>query len=121
MDPLSLKTKISTPHVEATQRFYERVFGMVVAEAWDEPGDKGVILALPGGKQEAFLEIYDEDPPGGLSGVSLQFRVNSLADFMAALPGDVSYEGPKDRPWGSVYLYLRDPNGIQAIAYEGGL
>lgn len=117
----ALKTKISTPRYLDTRSFYERLFGMTVAEEWDEPGDRGVILSLPEGRQEAFLEVYHVDEPSSLGGLSLQFRVDSLDEFLAGLPEDVPYEGPTPRPWGSTYLYLRDPNDIQVIVYEGGL
>ena len=118
---LSLKTKISTPRYRETRAFYARVFGMVVAEEWDDPGDIGVILAIPGGRREAYLEVYYTDDQRNFDGLSLQFRVDSVAEFMATLPDDVGREGPVDRPWGSTYLYLRDPNDIQVIVYEGGL
>ena len=94
---------------------------MVVVEEWNEPGDVGAIFAFPGGCQEAFLEVYDIDDQKEFNGMSLQFRVNSLADFLAALPDSIEFKGPTDRPWGSRYLYLRDPNDIQVIVYEGGL
>ncbi|MEM9234878.1 MAG: VOC family protein, partial [Pseudomonadota bacterium] len=116
-----LKTKVSTPRIVETQRFYERVFGMVVAEEWESPGDRGVILKFPGGTGEALLEIYYAEDAFDLSGVSLQFKVETMSSFMASLPADISYEGPKPRPWGSTYLYLQDPAGVQIIVYEGGL
>ena len=118
---LSLKTKISTPKYLATRQFYEQIFGMTVAEEWDEPGDLGAILALPQGRQEAFLEVYHADQPSSFDGLSLQFRVENLDAFVATLPGDLPFEGPTPRPWGSTYLYLRDPNDIQIIVFEGGL
>ena len=117
---LSLKTKISTPRYRSTRRFYERVFRMVVVDEWDDPDDTGCILALPDGRQEALLEIYRVQSPLELAGVSLQFRFERLSDFLANLPDDIDTEGPVPRPWGSTYLYLRDPNGIQVIVYEGG-
>ena len=117
----SLKTKVSTPRYKPTRAFYESVFGMNVAEEWDEPGDTGVILAFEGGLGEAFLEVYLVDEPRDFEGLSLQFRVESLDTFIAELPPGVEYEGPTPRPWGSTYLYLRDPNRIQVIVYEGGL
>jgi catechol 2,3-dioxygenase-like lactoylglutathione lyase family enzyme len=116
----SLKTKISTAKYSETRAFYETVFGMAVVEEWSEPGDVGAILAFPGGRQEAFLEIYDIDDQKDFDGLSLQFRVDSIADFMAVLPENVGFEGPSDRPWGSTYLYMRDPNNIRVIVYEGG-
>ena len=116
----SLKTKISTPKYQETKAFYEAVFGMTVVEEWSESRDVGAILAFPGGYQEAFLEIYHVDDQKEFDGLSLQFRVDSLAGFMATLSDNIEFEGPKDRPWGTKYLYLRDPNKIQIIVYEGG-
>ncbi len=57
---LSLKTKIFTPNLDETRDFYERVFGMLRVEEWDDPDDKGVILAFAKERVEALLEIYDE-------------------------------------------------------------
>ena len=117
----SLKTKISTTRLRSTKAFYERIFRMSVVDEWDNPGDAGVILAFGNGRREAPLEIYRAERPLEHAGLSLQFRVERLADFMATLPDDLEFDGPTERPWGSTYLYLRDPNDIQVIVYEGGL
>jgi catechol 2,3-dioxygenase-like lactoylglutathione lyase family enzyme len=117
----SLKTKISTPKYQQTRRFFETVFGMSVVEEWDDRGDVGVILSLPDGRGEAYLEVYLAEQEAPFEGLSLQFCVDSIAAFQSSLPKDVNYEGPTARPWGSTYLYLRDPNNIQIIVYEGGL
>ncbi len=118
---LSLKTKITTSKMAETATFYRDVFGMQVAEEWDEPDDRGVILAFADSRREAYLEIYDGDLTPDFSCVSLQFKVDDVEAFRDALPRSVECEGPKARPWGSTYLYLRDPNDIQVIVYEGGL
>jgi catechol 2,3-dioxygenase-like lactoylglutathione lyase family enzyme len=115
----SLKTKISTPLIAETQRFYQTVFGMVVVEEWDSPNDKGVILAFDKGVGEAMLEIYFAETSWDFSGLSLQFKVEDLRSFLKTLPQGTEYEGPKPRPWGANYLYLRDPAGILVIVYEG--
>jgi catechol 2,3-dioxygenase-like lactoylglutathione lyase family enzyme len=117
----SLKTKVSTPKYRETLAFYEGVFGMTVAEEWNDPGDVGAILAFSNGQREAYLEIYYVDDQKDFDGLSLQFRVESMADFLTTLSDDVEFDGPTERPWGSTYLYLRDPNNIQVIVYEGGL
>jgi hypothetical protein len=57
--------------------------------------------------------------PKTYEGISLQFRVHDLADIADKLRGHVEFLGPEERPWGSVYLYLEDPTGIQVILYEG--
>lgn len=69
-----------------------------VAEGWDEPGDRGAILALPGGKQEAFLEIYYADRSSDFAGLGLHFRIGSLGALIASPPKTVSFEGPTARP-----------------------
>lgn len=117
--PVALKTRITTGRFADTQDFYERVFGLEVIEAWDSPGDRGVILGLPGGRREALLEVWAGEPPESFAGLSLQWKVSDIAVFRSALPKDVESEGPTERPWGSTYLYLRDPNDIQVIVYSG--
>lgn len=117
----SLKTKITTPKLVETRDFYMRLFGMAVAEEWDSEGDKGVILAFKDGREEAFLEIYDSAEVHDFSGLSLQFKAEDLDNFAANLAPDVARRGPVERPWGSRYLYLTDPNGVAIIVYEGGL
>ena len=115
----SLKTKISTPKAAETLDFYARVFQMKVVEEWDEPDDKGYILAFEGGESEALLEIYDVAKAHDFEGLSLQFKVENVGAFKALLPGDIESWGPVTRPWGAEYLYLTDPNGIMVIVYHG--
>ncbi len=117
----SLKTKISTPRYQETRDFYQRLFGMTVAEEWDSEDDVGVILTFAEPRGEAFLEIYRCNEVHNFDGLSLQFRTDDLEGFVDALPDELAYEGPKDRPWGSRYVYIRDPNDILLIVYDGGL
>lgn len=58
---------------------------------------------------------------GGIAGFSLQFRTEDLRGFRALLPPGTQVRGPVERPWGSTYLYLTDPNGISVVVFEGGL
>jgi len=115
----SLKTKISTPRFDESLDYYKKIFEMTVVEEWDKADDKGAILAFKDGRDEAFLEIYFTDVVHDFSGLSLQFRVDGVDDFVRGLPDDCEYEGPKPRPWGARYVYLRDPNDILLIVYEG--
>jgi catechol 2,3-dioxygenase-like lactoylglutathione lyase family enzyme len=121
MRPHSLKTRIVTPLMAETRDFYRRHLGLVVAEAWDDPGDCGCILAFPDGRNEAYLEIHRGDAIHGFAGISLQFRTADLDGFVAGLDGDLPRRGPEDRPWGSRYLFLTDPNGIDVVIFEGAL
>lgn len=93
---LSLKTKIICPNWREVADFYRCHFGMETVEVWDEAGDKGVILAFAG-RREALLEVYD-GPARDLSGISLQFRVENVDAFAAALDPSMERDGPSDRP-----------------------
>lgn len=116
---LSLKTKIITPRFEETRDWYRDLFGMAVVEEWDEPADKGCILALRSAKSEALLEIYHGEVPFDFRGLSLQFRVADFHAFRELDEPRFASEGPVDRPWGSRYLFFTDPNGISVVVFSG--
>ncbi len=117
-----LKTRIETPLFEESRVFYTKHLGMKVLESWDEKGDKGVILGLGSSAQgEAYLEIAYVESLTPYKGVSLQFRVRDIDSVAKKLRGRLEFRGPEERPWGSKYLYLEDPSGIQVILYEGKL
>lgn len=119
MNPASmihrLKTKISTPQYEETRKFYEKVMGFSLVEAWNDPNDTGCIFKIADG---AHLEIY-EGVAAGVDGVSLQFRVADLNQFHEIISALWPVGDPVDRPWGSTYLYLTDPAGVSIIVFEG--
>jgi catechol 2,3-dioxygenase-like lactoylglutathione lyase family enzyme len=96
----SLKTKITTGRFADTRAFYESLFGLAVVEEWDEPGDKGVILQLPGGHREALLELYDGEGTDDFVGPSLQFRVDDLESFVAKSAGRCLLRGAQSAALG---------------------
>ncbi len=117
-----LKTRIETLFFRESITFYSEYLGMSVLESWDKDGDKGVILGLGSSAQsEAFLELAYVETPKSYEGISLQFRVHDLVALAEKLRGHLEFRGPEKRPWGSTYLYLEDPTGIQVILYEGEL
>ena len=117
-----LKTRIETPHYEQSLAFYTEILGLVVLGSWNEPGDRGTILGLPGlATGEAFLELAYSAVEQPLAGVSLQFKVDDLQPLLERVEGRWDYRGPESRPWGSVYLYLQDPSGLSVIIYQGAL
>jgi len=117
-----LKTRIETPLFQVCGNFYTKYLGMKVLGSWDEKGDKGVILGLGSSSQsEAYLEIAYVETPKSYEGMSLQFRVIDIDSFVRKLHGHIEFRGPETRPWGSRYLYIEDPAGIQVILYEGEL
>jgi catechol 2,3-dioxygenase-like lactoylglutathione lyase family enzyme len=116
---LSLKTRLSTPLFVQSRDWYRDLFGLDVLEEWNDPGDRGCILGLSGTAGEAFLEIHQTDAPQGVSGLSLQFRVEDVDAFMAPDEDRFTYEGPVSRPWGSRYLFFCDPNGVAVVVFSG--
>lgn len=116
--PISLKTKIITPRVDETRDWYRDLIGMEVAEEWNEAGDRGCILSMPASRGEAYLEIFD-GPDHDFAGLSLQFRVRDVDDYSGLDDQRFESRGPEDRPWGSRYLFLTDPNGIAVILFSG--
>ncbi len=117
-----LKTRLETPFLQESVAFYTEHLGMTVLESWDDNGDKDVILGLGASVEgEAFLELAYVDAPRTYPGISLQFRVGDLAVIAERLRGHWAFRGPEERPWGSTYLYMVDPTGVQVIVYEGEL
>ena len=117
-----LKVRIETNLLKESIEFYSEYLGLTILDQWDEQGDSGVILGLDSKlNSKAFLEFGYKNIPNNYLGVSIQIRVNSLVDAMRKLQGKVKFSEPEERPWGSRYLYLIDPNGITVILYQGKL
>lgn len=117
-----LKTRIETTRFEASVDFYRDILGMSVLDEWDDADDRGAILGFgPAASGGAFIEIAHSESVADHEGISLQFRVSDLDGMSRRLDGRWAYRGPETRPWGSRYLYLRDPAGVRVILYEGDL
>ena len=117
-----MKTRIETSQFDETVAFYTDLIGLKVIESWDEGGDKGAILGLsdsPTG--QAFLELAPTALPKSHDAISLQFRVSDIDAVAERLRDRWPFRGPEKRPWGSTYLYLKDPSGVRVILYEGEL
>ncbi|NVK54035.1 MAG: VOC family protein [Alteromonadaceae bacterium] len=114
-----MKTRIETRFYDQSIAFYTDILGMHVIEKWHKNEDRGVILGICSPMSGApTLELAFSPHQHNYSGISLQFKVACLTTFTQQLPAAQAYEGPVQRPWGSEYLYLQDPTGIQVIIYE---
>ena len=91
---------------------------MQIVEHWNEPDDKGIILKPLGNASSGRLELYVSHESQNFDGVSLQFEVQDIQAFVKDLGDEIDHSGPILRPWGSLYVYLTDPNGIQVIVYS---
>jgi catechol 2,3-dioxygenase-like lactoylglutathione lyase family enzyme len=115
---LAMKTRIDTSAFEESLAFYRDIIGLPVVSAWNDSGDRGVILGREGG----YVELgFVDAPTGTLEGLSLQFQVNDIDAFAISVGDRWDHHGPEVRPWGSTYVYLTDPNGVAIIVFEGDI
>jgi len=127
---LSQKTVIRTMNYSASRAFYTEVFGLSIVEEYDdENGSKGIILRYGGQESNALLEIseikeshgyYQEafSEKMGSNKISIQLRTDNMLYWADRLQKNWEARGPVLRPWGSQYLYLLDPDGMQVIIYQ---
>ncbi|MDY8137430.1 VOC family protein [Aquimarina sp. 2201CG5-10] len=128
---LSIKTVIRTKDYTASKQFYTEILMLKIAEEYDDgDGSRGSILRIGPADSNAFIEIseisdhhnYFQQPFSksiNNDKIDLQIRTNDV-NFWANRLKTYSWNstGPVLRPWGSYYLYLRDPDGLQIIIYQ---
>ena len=115
----AIKTRIETALFDETLDFYRSIIGLRVVDQFEE--SPGAILSVSDELSEGFLEIAFSETPRTASEVSLQFRTPDINQFVEGIFGKVEYKGPQYKPWGSKYVYMKDPNGVSVIVYEGGV
>jgi len=127
---LSLKTVIRTKDFEASKIFYTQVLQLEIMEEYDDGnGSKGIIVRFGPEGSNAFFEIseieqdhsyYQEAFSATIENnkTGIQLRTDNVDYWAALLKEKWKARGPVLRPWGSYYLYLRDPDGLQIIIYQ---
>ena len=129
----AVKTVVRCRDIDASRRFYKDVLGLAVVEEWDKAEGKGCILT-PGGNDglielSQVHELLAPSPRGRSSlaafskpfetdKVELQFRTDSLDEWVAHLCQQWEVVGPVARPWGQRYLWLRDPDNLLVALVE---
>jgi len=100
-----------------------------VEEYDDENGSKGCILSFSTERNNALIEISKIKPSHDFyqpafdriidnDKIGIQIRTHSIDYWTEKLNKVWKTQGPIDRPWGSIYLYLRDPDGIHIIIFQ---
>ncbi|WP_299245190.1 VOC family protein [uncultured Aquimarina sp.] len=128
MDLLSLKTVIRTRDYDASIHFYTKILTLDIVEEYSNE-NRGCILRFGNNDSNAFLEIseipkdhyyYQPEFSKYLKNdkIDIQLQTNDINQWVARFHGKWEITGPIDRPWGSKYLYLRDPDGLQIIIYQ---
>jgi len=126
---LASKTIIRSHNFEASKYFYTSLLELRIVEAWNDPDLSRCILQIGGKRGTSFIEIqaigknntlYDSafDEHFVNDKMDLQILTNDVDYWANKLKGKISIRGPVDRPWGSKYSYLRDPDYLQVIIYQ---
>jgi len=129
-DLQGLKTVIRTSDFNRSKEFYVSFLNLKILEEYDdENGSRGCILGLSTENNNALIEIseikatHDFYQPAfdrtiDNDKIEIQIRTNSVDYWTDRLNNVWETKGPIDRPWGSRYLYLRDPDGIRIVIYQ---
>ncbi|HNP18111.1 MAG TPA: VOC family protein [Fulvivirga sp.] len=128
---LSLKTVIRTRGFEASKSFYVGLLNLEIVEEYDDGnGSRGLILRFGDENSNAFMEISEileshdyYQPPFSKAiendKLDIQLKTNDIGYWAKLLKEKQwPFRGPVPRPWGSQYLYLRDPDGLHIIIYQ---
>ena len=128
----SVKVAIRCGDYDASRAFYTTILGLRIVEEWDQPEGKGFIVALGAKGAGGFVEVMQvpADSPQYVDAfaeptvsdkIDLQLRTTSVDQWATLLRGRWPFRGPEDRPWGHRYLWLRDPDQVQIVLFEGAV
>ena len=127
---LSCKSVIRTKDYTASKKFYAQILNLSIIEEYDDKnGSRGIIFRFGEEGSNAFLEVseikehhdyYQEQFSKNFSSYksSIQLRTDDVFKWASILNKEWETKGPILRPWGSHYLYLSDPDGLQIIIYQ---
>ncbi|MDH3710716.1 MAG: VOC family protein [Cyclobacteriaceae bacterium] len=124
---LECKATIRTRDYTASCHFYQQILGLDLIESWQDAQDRGSIFRLDkrggslleiselGTRHESYRAEFAQ--PATMK-MDLQMATDDLQHWVEKLQGNWEFRGPVSRPWGSEYLYLKDPDGVQVIIYK---
>lgn len=113
-----------TKNYEAMVGFYRDKLGMSITQAWDEPNNRGSLLAFGGRSSHAILEVIelgDEAVPGVKPlNVVLSIEVNQVDAWHNELiqRGIPIARGLENAPWGHRSFGIDDPDGFRIWYYQ---
>ena len=122
------KIVIRCAHLDASRAFYMDVLGLELAECWEEPQGRGLIVSLGDRAPGASIEMYEmssADPrfdprfrePVPSDKIDLQLETDSVDAWADRLRGRWPFEVPKICP-GTGWIRLRDPDGLLIAIYK---
>ena len=124
MNALQVSIVRHTKNYEAMLEFYRDNLGMQITEEWDEPDDRGTLLAFDGKAGSTVIEVIDledEAVPGVKPiNVALSIQVedaDSLHDELIKRGISIA-RGLEDAPWGHRSFGIDDPDGFRIWFYH---
>jgi uncharacterized glyoxalase superfamily protein PhnB len=124
MNALQVSIVRHTKNYEAMLEFYRDGLGLQITEEWDEPDDRGTLLAFDGKAGSTVIEVIDledEAVPGVKPiNVALSIQVedaDSLHDELIKRGISIA-RGLEDAPWGHRSFGIDDPDGFRIWFYH---
>lgn len=112
--PKALWLPYQVPDIDAVRRFYIVHMGLTAVDRWARDGERGIVLAVPGG---AYLEFVS---PGTAAPAPLAFEVASPAEVDASFarewPADTGE--PHHYPRGHYGFETHDPAGAPVMVWS---
>lgn len=113
-----------TTNFEAMVSFYRDGLGLDVVESWDDPGNRGVVLAATGAMSGVHLEVLDLNnltvPDTAPVNLELSFRFEDVTAWHDELVarGVAIARGLEDAPWGKRSFGVDDPDGLRIWCHQ---
>ena len=124
MNALQVSIVRHTKNYEAMLEFYRDGLGMKVTEAWNEPDDRGTLLAFGGKAGSTVIEVIDleDEAVSGVKPVNVVLSIevddaDSLHDEMKERGISIA-RGLEDAPWGHRSFGIDDPDGFRIWFYH---
>lgn len=124
MNTLQVSIARHTKNYEAMLKFYRDGLGMKITEEWDEPDNRGTLLAFGGKAGSTVIEVIDLDnnavPDVKPVNVALSIQVEDADTLHDELTewGIAIARGLEDAPWGHRSFGIDDPDGFRIWFYH---
>lgn len=110
-----------TRNLEAMRQFYRDQLGFLALETWDEPGNRGIVLAVGEGAAFELLDmsdvpVTDEAPANTVVSIAVP-DISAWYAHVNASGIEVARE-IEDTPWGHRSFGIDDPEGLRIWFYQ---
>jgi len=124
MNALQVSVVRHTKNYEAMLEFYRDGLGMKVIEAWNEPDNRGTLLAFGGKAGSTVIEVIDleNEAVSGVKPVNVVLNIkvedaDSLHDELIQRGISIA-RGLEDASWGHRSFGIDDPDGFRIWFYH---